>query len=241
MGLWLAEGSGWTTKSIDGHYINIVKWSPLSGSSYIELPKELKHSRKGLINLINKGNECFRWSHVRYLYPQKDHVARIKRSDRKHAKELNYKGVAFPVKVKDYNRIETQNSIRVNVFGYENGKTFPIYVSKEKYERELNLLLIDEHYVLIDDFNRFMFGITKNKDRKYFCMYCLRRYHTEEALNNHKEVCMVINGAQAVKMPIASEKEKWMKFRNYKRQLMALFVIYADFESIVEKVENPKG
>ena len=44
VGVWLAEGSGWTTKSIDGHYINIVKWNPLSGSSYIELPKELQHS-----------------------------------------------------------------------------------------------------------------------------------------------------------------------------------------------------
>ena len=109
----------------------------------------------------------------------------------------------------------------------------------KKSMRELNLLLIDEHYVLIDDFNRFIFGITKNKDRKFFCMYCLHHYHTKEALNNHKEVCMVINGVQAVKMP--SEKEKWMKFRNYKRQLMAPFVIYADFESIVEKVGNPKG
>ena len=98
----------------------------------------------------------------------RDHVTRIKRSDRGHARELDYKGVQFPVKVKDYNRIETQNSIRVNVFGYENGKKFPIYVSKEKYKRELNLHLIDEHYVLVDDFNRFMFGIPKNKDRKCF-------------------------------------------------------------------------
>ena len=50
--VWLSEGSGWTVESIDEQYINIVKYKPLKGSSYIvKLPSELRNPAKGLINL----------------------------------------------------------------------------------------------------------------------------------------------------------------------------------------------
>ena len=53
---WISEDSGWTIKSIDNQYINIVKYQPLKGSSYIQLPSELRDSVKGLINLQHKDN-----------------------------------------------------------------------------------------------------------------------------------------------------------------------------------------
>ena len=56
---WISEGSGWTIQSVDNHYINLVKYEPLKGSSYIQLPSELRNSAKGLINLKNVDNECF--------------------------------------------------------------------------------------------------------------------------------------------------------------------------------------
>ena len=56
----LSEGSGWTVESIDGQYINIVKYKPLKGLSNIELPSELRNPAKGLINIRNNDNECFR-------------------------------------------------------------------------------------------------------------------------------------------------------------------------------------
>ena len=76
--VWLSEGSGWTVESIDEHYINIVKYKPLKGSSYIELPTELRNPAKGLINLQNNDNECFRWCHIRHLNPQQKSPQRIK-------------------------------------------------------------------------------------------------------------------------------------------------------------------
>ena len=30
---WISEGSGWTIESVDNHYINIIKYKPLKGSS----------------------------------------------------------------------------------------------------------------------------------------------------------------------------------------------------------------
>ena len=66
---WVSEGSGWTVESVDNHYLNVVKYEPMKGSSYIKLPQELRNSKKGLINMKNEDNECFRWCHIRHLNP----------------------------------------------------------------------------------------------------------------------------------------------------------------------------
>lgn len=46
--------------------------------------------------------------------------------------ELNYQGVEFPVATKHYGKIQAQNNINVNVFGYKKEQFYPIYVSKQK-------------------------------------------------------------------------------------------------------------
>ena len=238
--IWISEGSGWTIKSVDHHYLNVVTFQPLAGSSYIKLPEELQNNMKGLINLQNKDQECFRWCHIRHLNPQAKDPQRIKKVDREYIKNLNYSGIEFPVTIKQYNKIEKQNNININVFGYEEELQYPIYISKEKNEDVLNLLLITEekgnHYVLIKDFNRFMHNITKHKNKKHFCMHCLQHFTNERILNNHKENCILINGTQGIKMP--TKKENILKFNGFKKQLPVPFVIYADFEAITEKIDS---
>ena len=205
MDQWISEGSGWTIKSVDGHYINLTKYEPLKGTSYIELPTELKNPAKGLINLKNKDNECFRWCHIRHLNPQEKDPQRIKKSDKEFIEKLNYSGIEFPITMKQINKIEKKNSIRINVFGYEEKQPYPIYISDEKYENNMELLLItkdeNKHYVLIKDFNKFMYQQTKHKERKHFCMHCLQCFISERVLKNHKENCIIINGKQAINMP----------------------------------------
>ena len=61
---WINEGSGWIIESINGEYVNISMYSPLIGSTYIELPEKLKNSRKGLINIKNNDNKCFHISQI---------------------------------------------------------------------------------------------------------------------------------------------------------------------------------
>ena len=157
---WVSEGSGWVIDRIDSHYINVTTYTPLHGSSYIELPMELRNPKKGLINIKNKDNECFRWCHIRHLNLQEKNPQRIKKEDKQSIEGLNYDGIDFPVSQKHYNKVEKQNDIGINVFGYEKGQPFPIHISKEKFEDKMNLLLITEdekkHYVLIKDFNAFM-------------------------------------------------------------------------------------
>ena len=56
---WINEGSGWLVESIESQYINISTYRPLSGSSYINLPGELRSPKKGLINTKNKDQKYF--------------------------------------------------------------------------------------------------------------------------------------------------------------------------------------
>ena len=51
--------SGWSVESIESQYINISTYRPLSGSSCMNLPIELRNPRKGLINIKNKDRKLF--------------------------------------------------------------------------------------------------------------------------------------------------------------------------------------
>ena len=241
---WVSEGSGWVIDRIDSHYINVTTYAPLHGSNYIELPTELRNPAKGLINIKNKDDECFRWCHIRHLNPQEKNPQRINKVDKDMINDLNYEGIGFPVSKKDYNKVEKQNRIRINVFCYNNEKkeTFPIHLSEEKFENEMNLLLIEKdeknHYVLIKDFNKLMYNQTKHKERKHFCMHCMQCFSSERVLSNHKEICIIINGMQAITMP--KKGDNILKYKDFHRQLPVPFVIYADFEAITKKVQGCK-
>ena len=237
---WISEGSGWTIQSVDSHHINTVKYEPLKGSSYIQLPQELRNSSKGLINLKNNDNQCFRWCHIRHSNPQDKYPQRIKKVDKEYIKKLDYKDIEFPVNIKQYNKIEKQNEININVFGYENKEIYPIFISKEKHEDHMELLLItkdeNKHYVLIKDFNKFMFNQTKHKNKKHFCMHCIQCFSSDRVLKEHEDNCIQVNGTQAVKMP--DKDNNILKFTNFHKQQPLSFVIYSDFEAITEKIQR---
>ena len=73
--------------SVVDHTITTLECNPLTGSSYLKLPKELNYKNKGLINIQNINvNECFKWCLVRYLHPTYLHPARIKKVDKDFAR-----------------------------------------------------------------------------------------------------------------------------------------------------------
>ena len=196
---WINDGSGWIVESIEPQYINISTYRLLSGSSYVKLPVDSRSPRKGLINIKNKNWKCFLWCHVRHIGPVKIHPERIKKEDKKLSNHLDYDEIEFPVQEKDFSKIETENNICSNVFGYENGLVFPILASNQKFENFIYLLhAIDgdkSHYVYIKDFNRFIIHKTKNKNKKYYCKGCLQCFGSKNVLTEHKDVCWSIAAA----------------------------------------------
>ena len=99
---WPGEGSGWIVEIIDDIHIFISNYDPLSGSSYIPLPPELNNSMKRLINLKNNDIECFKWFHIRFINPQTKYFDRINKQDKKITSTLDYRGINFPMKARDY-------------------------------------------------------------------------------------------------------------------------------------------
>ena len=97
---WINEGSAWIIESIEAQYVNISIYSPLIGSTYIELSDKLKNPVKGLINIKNNVNNCFLWCHIRHLNPLKIHPERITKADKNMINDLDYEGIKFPVSKK---------------------------------------------------------------------------------------------------------------------------------------------
>ena len=73
----------------------------------------------------------------------------------------------------------------------------------------MDLLLITEDgkkfYVLIKDFDKFMYNQSKHKERKHFCMYCLQSFSSESISAKHTNNCLTMNGKQAINMPKKGE------------------------------------
>ncbi|CAB4022658.1 Gastrula zinc finger, partial [Paramuricea clavata] len=234
-------GSNWIILNIESHYVNIAMYKPLKGSSYMKLPADISNPKCGLINMKNNDEKCFMWSHVRLVRPKARRATTITRQDIEFAKNLDYEGIDFPVKISDIDKIERKNSISISVFGYKGKKQFyPIRNSKIKYDEHMELLLLGDneggnHYVLIKDVNRMLFSVSGNSNKKHFCLYCLHSCVSEESLKKHSETCISVNGTQATKLPNEGSK---IKFGHYRNSMPAPFVIYADFESMLVPEER---
>ena len=115
-----AEGTGWHFHSIIRLELHTVEWVPLNGSSYIELPKELKDKKKAIINITNDDNKCFIWSVLRAMNLINHNNERVDRTLKSKLETLNTTGLEYPVKLVDINKFECLNSnISINVYGYD--------------------------------------------------------------------------------------------------------------------------
>ena len=237
---WINKGSGWIIELIESQYINSSTYRPLSESSYMKLPVELRSPRKGLINIKNNHQRWFLCFHVRHLNPVKTNTEKNTQNNKGFVNDLDYDGVGFSVREKDFSKIETKNNISINKFCYENRLVFPIYISDQKFENSMDLLFVinenKSHYVYIKDFNRFIFHKTKNKSKKYFCKSCLQCFSIRKVLTEHKKVCLSINGTQSVRF-----EKGTIKFKSLFKQIQVPFKIYAEFECNLESVKSYEG
>ena len=83
----------------------------------------------------------------------------------------------------------------------------------------------------IENFDRFLFHKIKNK--KKLLQKLFTAFSSKNILNNHKEVCLNINGAQSVRL-----EKGTIEFKNLFKQIPVPFKIYSDFECIKNRVES---
>ncbi|XP_074028815.1 uncharacterized protein [Leptinotarsa decemlineata] len=109
--------SGWTCEKIMFLELNINKYSPLSGCSYVKLPECIER-RKAVVNVRNEDQHCFAWAITSALHPAIDRTSEV--SSYPHfSTVIDVTGMNFPVKLKDIVKFEDKNDISVNVYGLE--------------------------------------------------------------------------------------------------------------------------
>ena len=92
------------------------------------------------------------------------------------------------------------------------------------------------HHTAIKNISRLLSKLNEKTKRAYhFCINCLNGFRTGSARDKHYVYCST-NGHVKVKM--ATEKEKWLKFHNGQYQFKVPFMLYADFESISKPVDE---
>ena len=174
------SGSNWVFQEIRRLEIHFANWQPLGGSTFIPLPTKLKN-KKGVINIKNEDNQCFKWCVVRALNPVDQNSNRLTKELVKQSKSLNWNGLKFPVDLKQIKIFENNNpSISINVFGFED-EVYPLKIAKEKRINNVDLLWISDekkqHYCVIKDLSKFLrSSLTKHHETVEICQKLLESF-----------------------------------------------------------------
>ena len=221
---------------VDFHRLNLMR-----GSSYLPLPDWLAH-KKVIINPKNADQECFKWAIIaasrwEEIGNNPERISKLKRFEA----DFDWCGVGFLVSFRDIKGFESRNQISINILAVEDRQ---IYICRKEgnYECIANLMLITEnnhkHYVAIKSLSRLLSSQnTKQKERQYFCMNCLQGFWEESSRNEHIGYCKD-NKSVRIEIP---HKRPIVEYLDGQFQFKVLFIMYADFESILEPIQGPEN
>ena len=127
----------------------------------------------------------------------------------------------------------------INVYGVDDDKEgiYPLRISSTLVpDRHVDLQLFErdgvQHYTAIRDFSSLVGRqLSSHGHTVHCCRRCLHSYSTQELLDAHALDCF---HAQRTKFP----KDPRCRFTNIHKQLLAPFVVCADFESILQRVDD---
>ena len=187
---WTQRGSGWMVVQVRTFWLDIARYQPLRGGSYIPLPPELK-SKKAVVNVKNMDDHCLRWALRSALFQAADHPYRP--TNYPTADGLDFSGIDAPTPISQIGKVEHQNDLAINVFGWDKG-VIVHHVSKQPEDMpRINLLLIQKadkfHYTWVKNLNRLLYDQSKHREKKYFCERCLHGYFREDLLEAHRPEC----------------------------------------------------
>jgi len=231
------RGSNWIFKSVKKMIINVNKYQPLNGSSWIDLPKEIKQ-KKAVINPKNKDNKCFMWAVLAALYPVNKNAERIS-AYKEHVNKLSWAGVEFPATKRSIDAFEEANSdVGINVFTWD-GETINLWRKSKKQGKIINLLYItnDEksHYAYIKNLNRLLGSqINKRVSAKHICVNCMSSFRSNKSLKKHQDWCLSHDSVATV---FSKDKIEFQPSHNC-RSMRVPFAVYADFECFTKPIQG---
>ena len=216
---------------VNFHLMNLTR-----GSSYLPLPDWLAR-KKVIVNPHNDDEECFKWSVIGEEKVGMKDPQRVSNL-RKFTYNYDWSGLEFPVSIKDIGKFENRNNISVNILAVE-GRDIYIHGKGRRMGREINLLMVSEdginHYTAIKSLSRLLKSSnTKHKCKQHFCMNCLQGLTQESSRDQHQVYCED-NESVRVEMP---KQGSTVEFKDGQNQFKVPFIMYADFESILEPMDH---
>ena len=170
--------------------LHVLKYNPISGGTWCELPKEVKTS-KSIINVKNgkRKNACFLYAIAAALFPvpKSNHNPDRASNYEDSIKQFRVKDTDLPMPVHRIPFFERANNITVNVYTYDKKTKLPLYKSNTNYEAQVNLFLYNGHYSTISSFQRFIGG-----DHQFVCPRCLVGYRNKQCFDSHTERCVTL-------------------------------------------------
>ena len=212
---------------VNFHWLNLMR-----GISYLPLPDWLAR-KKAIVNPHNDDDECFKWSVITAENAEMKDPQRVSNLG-KVMDNYDWSGLEFPVSIKDIGKFETRNNISVNVLAVE-GRDIYIHRKGRRMGREINLLMVSEdgirHYTAIKSLSRLLSSKNSNtKHKQHFCMNCLQGFTQESSRDQHQVYCEDKESVR-VEMP---KQGSTVEFKDGQNQFKVPFIMYADFESILE-------
>ena len=153
---------------------------------------------------------------------------------REHENDLNFKGIDFPVKLKDITKFENQNPDLpgINIFSVnDNNKVYPLRLNEKDCQNTIDLFLFSkdkrQHYSLIKCFSRLVRSqITSDTNNKLLiCSRSLSHFTKLHLFEKHISFCSQ-DETVVIKMPM---KNTFLFFKHHFKKLPIPFVIYANF------------
>ena len=117
---WTQRGSGWVVDQVETLWLDIARYQPLRGGSYIPLPAAVRN-KKAVVNIKNKDNHCFWWNIIAAENPVDIHPERPGNYPQQAIVDFDRNGINSPVPISQIPRAEQQNNQAVNVFGWDKG------------------------------------------------------------------------------------------------------------------------
>ena len=93
------------------------------------------------------------------------------------------------------------------------------------------------HYLAVKKILALLRGITSKDNSDFYCLNFLHSFRIKNILKSHKKVCENKDFCNVI-MP--SKDNKILEFNQNKKSDKAPFIIYADLECIIEKIDRCK-
>ena len=250
------RGSGFTIASVPGFWLNIFKFKPLQGGSFIPTPASIK-SKKAVVNLRNmRDHNCLKHAltvGLMYHYEPDMKICPNKPSllDPLVAAEIDMTGLDLPILVADLPKVEKNNPrLAINcLVMHEQAKPQDIsviHVSPRLYQEDvipINLLLvyndqIQGHYIFIRKLDGLVSGTKFEKRGAKWCIKCQQFFSGANPDERNAKFKAHLPCTSQVTGRLKFPRQD-IEFKRFEAQMRTPFVVYGDFESKLVPIQEP--